>query len=130
MKIALHLRVNVVAMSNTEPEIESFSQSDFVSQLEKSGPGEEMPLESQRGRHCKLKYKPRKFSSKAALLVLFWNTQFNTMFGLLDNFYTLFHLNEDPGLLERIATYVLPFVLLLLTGLLYGVLADVYLGHY
>ena len=114
-------------MASTELE----EELPHVSQFEQSEINEELQLESPRhGRCCKCNYRARRFSSKAALLVLIWNMLSNTVFGTQNDFYSLFYLDEEPGWVERIASLGVPFILLILSALLSGWLADVYLGHY
>ena len=126
------LRVTL-AMASTDPEVEiedSSPSKGAMPQFEGSVQNMEAQLSSERGRFCKPKYKVRKFSSKAALLVLIWNIVTNTMFGSLDSLITFFDNHDDESSYYQPVTNVIPFILLLLSALLSGWLADAYLGHY
>ena len=118
-------------MADTEPrgaiQVDSVSS---IPQFEQSEQNDEVQMESHYGRCHKFKYKARKFSSKAALMVLIWNMLINTMFGSLSNLYLLFHLSDMANLPIEVITDILPMTALVLSALLSGWLADTYLGHY
>ncbi len=101
---------------------ETLPAQDKGKPLEQS---EEADDRSPRLSRCpKPKFQLRKFSSKAAVLVLIWNFLVNCIFGSLDNLIYLFHLNEEAF------SNVFPFTMLIIVALLSGWIADTYLGHY
>ena len=116
-----------------EEQLPSTPYKNAIPQFEESVENLEVEVNPQHIRSCKPKCKARKFSSKAALMVLIWNIVTNTIFGSLDSLVNLFDSSDDDPssyLVYRAVTDVVPFVLLLLTALLSGWLADTYLGHY
>ncbi len=77
-----------------------------------------------RSQYLKPKCRVRKISSKAAVLVLIWNSLGNCVFGSMDNFIDLFDLKEETF------PNVFPFTVLVIVAVFSGWIADTYLGHY
>lgn len=112
-----------MSSSELDMELSAIQKLDTLSVLDAADSEADKKLSKH---NCcrKPKYQLRKISSKAAVLVLVWNTLTTSIFGSLDNLDAVFDLTEDP-----IST-VVPYITLFISALFAGWLADTYLGHY
>ncbi len=80
--------------------------------------------------HCKIRYRIRWFSSKAAFLVLFWNFLLSYSTASLNNLYPSFGVNTVQSDLYRNLVTLVPYVSWTVVAPVSGWLADTYMGSY
>ena len=73
---------------------------------------------------CKPQCKPRRFTSKSALLVIIWNLLINITIGSMDN------VGESVVPPDNTVIAIAPPIVWTISAIVFGWLADRYLGHY
>ena len=117
--------------SDILPVTFSHSLKHKIKRVKKKPPPPAIDKKLLRKYRCsKWKYKIRWFSSKVALLVLFWNLLLSFSCESFQNLYPTVGRNKSQNIIHRSLVDLLPYVSWTIAAPLSGWLADAYLGTY